>query len=184
MHAKNLEATVQVQTCLQHSTITWACAPSATEMVYSVTFSGWNIIATWGLTAALNLMTAQYSKQLGYSKETCWKIYPMCDAWALEDHIRLPSFIGQQNSCEVCLLLVAIMTCLHWSCVFGLFSLPRWNDQFLHKVILATIITLLPLASIVRDPATVFLRLLPIVTDFYISACYIFDCAYERELDS
>lgn len=105
----------------------------------------------------------------------------MCDAWALQDHIRLPQFIGQPTSCEICLLLVAFITCLHWRCVFTLFSQPRWKNQFLPQIITATLITLLPLATLVRDPATVFLRLLPIVTDVYITACYILDCAYARE---
>lgn len=139
-----------------------------------------NVLSTTALTMALNIITTQFPKGPGPGNGTCWRIYPMCDTWALQGHIQLPQFIGQPTSCEICLLLVALITCLHWSCVFTLFSQPRWKTQFLPQIITATLVTLLPLATLVRDPATVFLRLLPIVTDVYISACYILDCAYER----
>ncbi|KAL7950978.1 hypothetical protein V8C42DRAFT_308127 [Trichoderma barbatum] len=136
-------------------------------------FSLFNPLAACVLTVALNVVTAQLSREP--ANESCGKIYPypMCDSWALKDSVRFPMLIGQPTWCEICLLLIAAMTCLHWSCVFSLFGQSRWKTQFLPQIIMATFITLLPLAAIIRDPTTIFLRLLPIVTDIYICVALI-----------
>lgn len=59
----------------------------------------------------------------------------------------------------------------------SLFCQRRWQDKFLPGIILATFVTLLPIATFVQDPTVVFLGFLPIVIDVYISACAIFDRA-------
>lgn len=104
----------------------------------------------------------------------------ICDGWELQEHVRLPLFIKQQNTREICLLTVAILTCLHWSCMLSVFGQRRWKQGHLPGIIVATFITLLPIATLVRDPTMVFLGLLPLVIDVYTSACLVFDYAYEK----
>ncbi|KAL7808369.1 hypothetical protein V8C44DRAFT_336214 [Trichoderma aethiopicum] len=85
--------------------------------------------------------------------------------------------------CGTSLLLVAILTCLHWSCLFSLFNnQSRWKTQFLPRIIMATLLTLLPLAAYTRDPTTVFVRLLPAVADTYVLAALLIDSVSRRRL--
>lgn len=177
MREKSFQSTTQIRKCSSSTCPLRACGQLSSSNKNTL----WHVLSTTTLTTALNIVTTRFPEGPRPGNGTCWRIYPICDSWALQDHTRLPQFIGQLTSCEICLLLVALLTCLHWSCVFTLFSQPRWKNQFLPQIITATLITLLPLAALVREPATVFLRLLPIVTDVYISACYILDCAYARE---
>lgn len=104
----------------------------------------------------------------------------ICDGWELQEHVRLPLFTKQQNPREICLLMVAILTCLHWSCMLSVFGQRRWKRGYLPGIIVATFTTLLPIATLVRDPTMVFLGLLPLVIDVYTSACLVFDYAYEK----
>ncbi|KAL6789944.1 hypothetical protein J3E68DRAFT_91863 [Trichoderma sp. SZMC 28012] len=145
-------------------------------------FAIYKSLAACVLTTAMNITTAQLSKESG--NESCGNIYPYptCDSRALKDSVRLPLFIGQPTWCEIYLFLITVMTCLHWGCIFSLFNQPRWKTQFLPHIIMATLITLLPFATITRDPTTVFLRLLPIVTDIYTFATVAIDYARERKL--
>lgn len=161
--------------------------------------SATKIFAACIATAVLNIAATQFSKE---PENTCWKIYPVsqanpyicynssffdtrsqiCDGWGLQEHVRLPFFIKQQNLYGTCLLMVAILTCLHWSCVFSLFCQREWKDKFLHATIVAAFITLLPIATIVRDPALVFLGFLPTVIDIYASICLFFEYACQKKV--
>lgn len=105
----------------------------------------------------------------------------MCDSWTSKIFEPLPSSIGQLTRSEINLLLVTIITCLHWSCVFSLFNQRRWKYKYLSNIITTTLITLLPLATITRDSTAVFLQFLPIVIDIYILATVIIDYACERK---
>lgn len=133
----------------------------------------YKILTACSATAVLNITATQFGKES--ENRSCWAAYSvsqtnpcvifflakfqfltqktqMCDGWELQEHVRLPLFIKQQNLCEICLLMVAILTCLHWSCMFSVFGQHRWKQRFLPGVIVATFITLLPLATLVRDP--------------------------------
>lgn len=144
----------------------------------SDTTSACKILAACSVTAVLNITTAQFSKEP--ENRSCWALYPICDGWELQEHVRLPLFIRQQNPREICLLVIAILTCLHWSCMLSVFGQRRWKQGYLPGIIVATFTTLLPVATLVRDPTVVFLGLLPLVIDVYTSACLVFDYAYEK----
>ncbi|KAL7960191.1 hypothetical protein V8C34DRAFT_277178 [Trichoderma compactum] len=132
-------------------------------------------------TVAMNISIVQLSREpMKKSYENLYQ-YPMCDSWALKHFEALPSCIGQLTRSEINLLLLAIITCLHWSCVFSLFGHPRWKYKYLSNIITATLITLLPLATITRDSTAVFLQFLPIVIDICILATVIIDYACQRK---
>ncbi|QYT03929.1 hypothetical protein H0G86_010871 [Trichoderma simmonsii] len=131
-------------------------------------------------TVAMNTSIVQLSREpMKKSYEKIYQ-YTMRDSWAGKNFEPLPSSIGQLTRSEINLLLVTIITCLHWSCVFSLFSQPRWKYKYLSNIITATLLTLLPLATITRDSTAVFFQFLPIVIDIYILATVIIDYAFER----
>ncbi|KAL7812575.1 hypothetical protein V8C26DRAFT_407132 [Trichoderma gracile] len=93
-------------------------------------------------------------------------------------------FIEYEKWCEASPFLVVVMTCLHWSCIFSLFNKqkPRWKTKLLPRIIVVTLFTLLPLATVTRDPATLFVQILPVVTDVYVVAALVIDFCLERRL--
>ncbi|KAL7799828.1 hypothetical protein V8C37DRAFT_365618 [Trichoderma ceciliae] len=135
-------------------------------------------LAAWGLTATLNIIPEQFKK--GSENGGCWKIYPTCNPVAVRNQTHLFLFHDGEYSCEIFLLLVAATTFIHWSCVLRLFSRPRWRHKYLSQTITTTFIALLPLALVIQDPTTVFLRILPTVTDVCVSACLALDYFHER----
>ncbi|KAL6864391.1 hypothetical protein J3F83DRAFT_133410 [Trichoderma novae-zelandiae] len=130
-------------------------------------------LAAWGLTATLNIIPKQFSK--GSEDEDGWRTYPACKPETLRNQRH--SFLLQDRpcSCEIFLLMIAATTVIHWSIVLRLFSRPRWRDKYLSQTLTTTFLTLLPLALLIRDPATVFLRILPTVMDVCASACLALD---------
>ncbi|KAL7897758.1 hypothetical protein HDV63DRAFT_376135 [Trichoderma sp. SZMC 28014] len=134
----------------------------------------YKIAAACFTTTVLNIVATRFEKEPG---NTCWTTSALCESWELPQRVRFLFPIGEHSLCEICLLTVALLTCLHWSCVFSLFCQRRWQENFLPVIIVATFVTLLPIATFVQDPTIVFLGLLPIVIDVYISACAIFHYA-------
>ncbi|KAL7950980.1 hypothetical protein V8C42DRAFT_308131 [Trichoderma barbatum] len=150
----------------------YAAAQQATDLDSS-RHSICHTMAAWGLTATLNIISEQFSK--GSENEGCWKIYPMCNPVAVRNQTHLFWFQDRRYSCEMFLFLIAATTFIHWSCVLRLFSRPRWRDKYLSQTLTTTFITLIPLASVIQDPATVFLRVLPTIIDVCASACLALD---------
>ncbi|KAL6864386.1 hypothetical protein J3F83DRAFT_741580 [Trichoderma novae-zelandiae] len=126
------------------------------------------------LTAALNIIAFHTNEDTRAQ---------MCASTALKFFSSLHPSIRDSDWCETSFFLVAITTCLHWSCIFSLFTKqPRWTTRFLPRIIMATLVTLLPLATVTRDPTTVFVRLLPVVTDLYVVAALLVDYILQRRL--
>ncbi|KAL6892381.1 hypothetical protein GGI43DRAFT_413914 [Trichoderma evansii] len=140
--------------------------------------SAYKILAACSTATLLNITATQFGKKP--ESESCWTTYPICDGLKFQEHTHLPLFVKQQNLDEICLLMVAILICLHWGFVFSLYCQHRWKQKFLPGIIIATFTTLLPIATLVQDPAMVFIGLLPIIIDIYTLACLVFDYAYTK----
>ncbi|KAL7808366.1 hypothetical protein V8C44DRAFT_336204 [Trichoderma aethiopicum] len=137
-----------------------------------------NTLAAWGLTATLNIIPKQFSK--GSEDDQGWRTFPTCRPGMPRDQRHSILFQDRQCSCEVLLLLIAATTVIHWSFVLRLFSRPRWRDRYLSQTLTTTFAALLPLALMIQDPATVFLRILPTVIDACASACLALDYFHDR----
>jgi predicted membrane channel-forming protein YqfA (hemolysin III family) len=126
----------------------------------------YKVVAACGLTAALNIVAVQFNSSA--------RDRPCSSSTAYDLFSYFPSSMIPISRCETSLLLLAVMTCLHWSCIFGLFNRqPRRKTQSLPHIIMATLYTLLPAATIARDTTTVFVQLLPIITDIYVVAALL-----------
>ncbi|KAL7812578.1 hypothetical protein V8C26DRAFT_204609 [Trichoderma gracile] len=156
---------------------TYATARQATDL-YDGIYPLCHTLAAWGLTATLNIIPKQFSK--GSRDEEGWRTYPTCKPGALRDQRHPALFQDRRCSCELLLLLIAATTVMHWSFVLRLFSRPRWRDKYLSQTLTTTFAALFPLALIIQDPATVFLRVLPAVIDVCASACLALDCFHDR----
>ncbi|PON22854.1 hypothetical protein TGAM01_v208334 [Trichoderma gamsii] len=165
MLAKNDEFAVQIA---HAASAEWEIEPDATPE----NAAQYKIVTACFTTTVLNILTTWFEKEPG---NTRWKTSPICDGWGLQERVRLVIPTGEHNLCEICLLAVAVLTCLHWSCVFSLFCQRRWQDNFLPGTIVATFVTLLPIATFVQDQTWVFLGVLPIVIDVFIAACAVID---------
>ncbi|KAL6796059.1 hypothetical protein GGI42DRAFT_331826 [Trichoderma sp. SZMC 28013] len=159
----------------------WTYEPSQQIEVGNDQSSLSKVIAACVSTASMNIAITQLSRKPVNESYGNTLQYPMCDSWILKTSESLPLFMGQPTRCEIYFLLVTIITCLHWSCIFSLFNQPRWKNKYLFNIVAATLITLLPLATITRDSTAVFLQFLPIVTDVYILGAVIMDYVRDRE---
>ncbi|KAH0496319.1 hypothetical protein TgHK011_003690 [Trichoderma gracile] len=150
----------------------YTTAQQATDLGDSI-YSLCQTLAAWGLTATLNIIPKLFSK--GSQDEEGWRKYPTCKPGTLQGQKHSVLFQDRQCSCEVFLLLIAATTVIHWIFVFRLFSRPRWRDNYLSPALTTTFAALLPLALVIQDPATVFLRILPAVIDACATACLALD---------
>lgn len=134
-------------------------------------------LAACGLTAALNIIATQINNPK-ISGQRCSSSTASAYTSYLDS-----SGINPQNWCQAWLVWVAVMTCLHWGCIFSFFNKRRrWKTEFLPHIIMITLFTLLPLATITRDTTTVFVQLLPVVTDVYVVAALLIDCSLQKRL--
>lgn len=131
----------------------------------------WRAVQAVGATLLLAAIPRQFDVSPG---QPCSK-FPICDPRTLQPPIPLPPAFHRFYTCETLLLVLTLSTFVHWLCVFDLFQQPRWSDRYLSATVYTTVVALIPAAFFVGDPVTVFLQILPAVTDVCLVFCVLLD---------
>lgn len=78
-------------------------------------------------------------------------------------------------SCELLIFGLFLLTSLHWFSVFTLFDGGEWKEQHLALVVTITIAGTVCCGMVVRDQATLFLVITPLVVDLTMLSCLVVD---------
>ncbi|KAH6977967.1 hypothetical protein EDB82DRAFT_503014 [Fusarium venenatum] len=99
-----------------------------------------------------------------------------CDPKTLKTPSFLPSFLRPAFTCETLLLIICVAVCIHWTCVSLLFQSSRWQERYFPTVLYTAGGATILAAQVVQDPATVFVQVLPLVSDICAVICLSLDC--------
>lgn len=99
-----------------------------------------------------------------------------CDPKTLITPSFLPSFLHPAFTCETLLFIICVAICLHWICVSLLFQSFRWRERYFPMVVYTAGGSTILATQVVKDSATVFLQVLPLVSDICVVVCLCLDC--------
>ncbi|CAF3637395.1 unnamed protein product, partial [Fusarium graminearum] len=109
-------------------------------------------------------------------QQSCLGSFPACDPKTLITPSFLPSFLHPAFTCETLLFIICVAICLHWICVSLLFQSVPWREQYFSMVVYTAGGTTILATQVVKDSATVFLQVLPLVSDICVVVCLCLDC--------
>ncbi|KAL3588387.1 hypothetical protein FPOAC2_10541 [Fusarium poae] len=110
------------------------------------------------------------------SQQSCLGSFPTCDPKTLITPSFLPSFLHPAFTCEALLATICVAICIQWTCVSLLFQQARWRERYFPMVTYTVGGATILAAHVVKDPATVFIQVLPLVSDICSIICLGLDC--------